>query len=117
MMSVLSKIKRLLGFGNPYFLQDSFLEGNNKIGSRTSVVKSEIGRYSYMGADCLFYEIRIGRFCSIGNNVKVIAAQHPTQFASSHPFFYQPCFGAVDNQKYPDYKYIVDNQNIDIGGG
>lgn len=49
-------------------------------------------------------------FGDIGNNVKVIAANHPILFASTHPFFYQAKYGNVDTDIFEDYVYVPFNQ-------
>lgn len=102
------KIKRL--FGAAYTVVDSVLDGHNTIGTNTAVVRSRVGRYTYFGADCCFYESIVGSFCCIGNNVKIIAAQHPTGFISVHPFFYGKIFGNVTENTYPDYKLLAHRQ-------
>lgn len=47
-----------------------------------------IGRYTFIGRDCYLPNAKIGRFCSIGNNVHVVAETHPSRFFSTHPAFY-----------------------------
>src|SRR5690242_4191916 len=68
--------------------QGSSLEGKNKISESTVFVNSHLGRGSYIGANCNFNAVKIGRYCSIGSNVKIITANHPTRdFVSTHPAF------------------------------
>lgn len=53
------------------------------------VSSSYIGRFSFIGRDCYLPNVEIGRFCSIGNNVQVVAETHPSSgFRSTHPAFY-----------------------------
>lgn len=67
----------------------STLEGYNRIDPHTEVIKSSIGKYSYMGKNCLITMAKIGRFCSIGSNVITVVGEHPTsQFVSTHPSLY-----------------------------
>lgn len=63
--------------------------GYNKIGNKSVVSSSYIGRFSFIGRDCYLPNVEIGRFCSIGNNVQVVAETHPSSgFRSTHPAFY-----------------------------
>ena len=44
-----------------------------------------IGAYSYIGRNSEIRSGEIGRFCSIGRNVVMSPAEHPTQFVTTHP--------------------------------
>lgn len=67
----------------------SIFEGRNCIYSRTSIFQSEIGFATYVSSNCLFNKTKIGRYCSIASNVKIIAGNHPTsRYVSTHPIFY-----------------------------
>ena len=47
-----------------------------------------IGAYTYFGVDCMLYYVDVvGRFCSIGSNIQMGHAEHPTHFLSTHPIF------------------------------
>lgn len=59
------------------------------MGRKSVVSSSSIGKYSFIGRECYLPNVEIGRFCSIGNNVKVVAETHPSHgFLSTHPAFY-----------------------------
>ena len=63
--------------------------GYNKVGRKTVVSSSLIGKYTFIGRDCYLPNAKIGRFCSIGNKVHVVAETHPSRsFFSTHPAFY-----------------------------
>lgn len=92
------------------FIGTSF-EGNNYIGNNTCISFSEVGRYSYIGNNSSFDCTKIGRFCSIGDEVKVIAAQHPSSvFVSTSPVFYDKSssIGSFTGgeQLFPDYRFV-----------
>jgi virginiamycin A acetyltransferase len=60
----------------------------------------EIGMYSYGG--CFSSEnipsgVIIGRYCSFARNVYVFNGNHPLSNRSTHPFFYNPYLGYVDD--------------------
>lgn len=66
----------------------STFEGYNKVSHDTYIPHSNLGLYTYVGANCIMYRVSIGRFSSIGNNVKIISATHPTSHVSMSPIFY-----------------------------
>lgn len=55
----------------------------------TNVNDTHIGSYTYIQENCRLEKCDVGRFCSIGDNVKVLSATHPTRnFVSTSPVFY-----------------------------
>ena len=97
----------------------SFLEGKNKLSENTVFVNSYLGLGSYIGANCNFNAVDIGRYCSIGSNVKVITANHPTKgFVSMHPAFFslrkQAGFTYVSEQKFDEQKFLDKNKGISV---
>lgn len=102
---MLRLLKKLLG--ERKYISDSILKGGNCIGNHSSVIQSEIGRYTYMGTHCLFIKTIIGAFCSIGNNVKIVPDTHPTNFASTHPFFYSDRYCKDPHPEFDEYPGII----------
>lgn len=98
----------------------SVFEGNNFIGKGTNFngimgVGSYIGENSYISA-------RIGRYCSISNNVRVVNGFHPTKdFVSTHPAFYstKSCvdLSYVTQNSFEELKYASKEKKlaVDIG--
>lgn len=71
------------------FNKKTSFEGSNKIHKGAIVSNSDIGYGTYIGENTQLANCKIGRYCSIGSNVKVISATHPTQkFVSTSPMFY-----------------------------
>lgn len=60
--------------------------GPAKIGAHT-YFRGELGKHSYIGDNCRIFA-KIGNFCSISSNVKIIEATHPLNFISTSPVFY-----------------------------
>lgn len=85
------KIKNLnkrvsFGFSNK-ITKTAVFHGYNKL-DRNSAFAGEMGLGSYVGSNCNM-NARIGRFCSISNNVNVLNGSHPTEkFVSTSPSFY-----------------------------
>lgn len=74
-------------------LKDCHFEGHNAIGDHTYLSGSSFGYGSYTGFRCEFSNCKIGRFCSIGSNIRVVAATHPLDgFISLHPAFFSDSY-------------------------
>lgn len=64
-------------------------EGQNMIASGCDIRNSSIGQGSYINFRSHIYNAKIGRYCSIAEDVAIILGRHPTsKFVSSHPSFY-----------------------------
>ena len=50
-----------------------------------------VGAFSYLANDSHLYDVTIGRYCSIGDNVHILS-QHPTETFSTSPVFYEDVF-------------------------
>jgi acetyltransferase-like isoleucine patch superfamily enzyme len=71
-----------IGYGSKF-------EGYNKLGEKTSF-HGKLGLCSYIGENCKI-DGKIGRFCSIANDVIVLSGTHPTKiFVSTSPVFFAP---------------------------
>ena len=69
--------------------KNNIFEGDNKIDSFSKISNCYFGRYSYIGENCDFREVKIGKYCSLGARITCVLGQHPTNFVSTHPFCYQ----------------------------
>ena len=64
-------------------------EGNNRVGAKTYLNNVSVGRYTNMGDDNVFVNTKIGRFVSIGSQVKLVSSVHPVENAlSTNSAFY-----------------------------
>ena len=86
-------------------------EGHNKILSNVILDKVNIGYGTYIGNNSIFYNTVIGRYCSIGSNIKTIVSTHPTnKFVSTHPAFFstkkQAGFTYTTKNSFEEIKYI-----------
>lgn len=110
-------------------LDDAIFENNVVIG-RNSLIWGEVGKYTYCGNNCVLFG-KIGRFCSISSDVRVINGRHAFKhpFVSTSPLFFSlhTAFGFsfVSSQKYEEYIYadsvnkypVVIGNDCWIGGG
>ena len=72
----------------------------------------EIGLYSYGGCfdPCAIAPFtKIGRYCSFASGVRIFNGNHPLEFKSMHPFFYNPTFGYVEKELISRNKLTIGN--------
>jgi len=93
----------------------------SRLHEKVSFNDSEIGRYSYVGPNSVLNKVVIGRFCSIGANVRVVYGTHPTcGFISTSPIFYSQqgqcgeTWGASIGVYFNEYK-LVNGKSMIIG--
>lgn len=98
---------------NALFNLKTVFEDNIKVGNRTRIQDTNIGRNTYIGSYCVLQNCMIGRFCSIASGVKVIVNTHPSRtFVSTSPVFYSTI-------KQCGYTYVSHNkfeEHLTIGG-
>lgn len=78
------------------------------------------GAFSYVSPGSLMHRVRLGRYCSIGDNVAVLS-QHPVDGLTSSPVLYQPLFGGQfampQAQGYDNLADTVIGNDVWIGSG
>jgi len=70
------------------FDKNTFIEGYNVIGKNVNICSARIGLGSIIGHNSNLFMCNVGKFTSIGTNLSVITANHPLNFVSTHPCFY-----------------------------
>lgn len=80
---------------------------------RVSVINSKLEDYIYVGKESKIENAQIGKFCSIGPNVKVGIGMHPTNLISTFPAFFSA--GKQCQITFADKNYFEENGNIIIG--
>ena len=64
-------------------------EGKNKLGFGASLYHCKLGYGSYVAAYSELEYTDVGRYCSIGKNVKCVHGSHPSRdWVSTHPAFF-----------------------------
>lgn len=82
-------------------------EGKNKIGNRNQIISSSFGFGSYCGDNNVLTYAKIGRFCSLGSDIRIVLSSHPSEvFVSTHPAFY--------SNKYNKFSYVKENRYKEI---
>lgn len=86
--------------------------------SGTQFYDSSIDKYSYVGYDCDVNFTEIGAFCSIANNVIIGGAQHPLDWVSTSPVFYDAPSGTNHHLgTLPEPKRILTKIGNDVWVG
>lgn len=85
-----------------------------KIGSNTFLY-GIVGGFTYIGQNCRI-NAKIGKFCSISNNVKIVTTIHPSHYVSTSPIFFstskQCGYTLAKKQEFDDNLYIDKNKSI-----
>lgn len=105
-----------------YISFDTIFEGFNVVNAKSVLINSYVGKYSYIGSDCHLLKTKIGRFCSIGSEIRIIAGNHPTsRHVSTHPAFFsclkQSGITFVRDNKYEEYSYSDENRKFFVSIG
>lgn len=99
------------------FNKQTQLEGYNKIGC-VDIKSSKIGFGTYILSGQLS-GAKIGRFCSIGHNVNIITATHPSEFVSTYPGFYKTVnkdiFLSNNDIEIQEFKICKSGESVIIG--
>ena len=97
---------------------NSEIDKTAKVYSASSFYNSKIGRYSYVGYDSEVVNCEIGAFCSIANGLIVGGAQHPMEWVSTSPVFYDVKGGTghrLGNLKVETPKRTIIGNDVWIG--
>ena len=97
--------------------------GRNYLSNYATLKDSHIGFASYLGERTVIRKTKIGKYTSIGPDVKCIFGKHPSHtFASTHPAFFstlkQAGFSFTDKQLFEEYEAPINSDakyQIEIG--
>jgi len=101
------KIKIKLGKG-VLIGPSTICEGNNYLGYESSINSSYLGFASYLAENTIIKKAKIGKYVSIGPDVKIVDGKHPSSdFVSTHPAFFstrkQVGFSYTDKQLFQEF--------------
>ena len=87
----------------------------------SEMTNSTLGRYSYVGYDCVICEAEIGGFCSLAARVHIGGAEHPVDWVSTSPVFQNVAHSGPKKRfaKLPvrSYKRTIIGNDVRIGHG
>lgn len=83
------KLRNRVRIGKDCSISQSLFEGHNTVFKNCVVLNSSIGLGTYIGDNSFIASSKIGRFCSIAENVRIVIGNHPTtDFVTTFPSFY-----------------------------
>lgn len=91
------------------------LEGKNKIMKNVILHNCKIGFATYVAPNTSLLNTDIGRYCSIGSNIRIVAGNHPSKdYVSTSPLFYSrsPIVGLSYNvdPDFLEYSYANEGE-------
>lgn len=100
--------------------EETVFEGRNAVTGEVVLSACKLGYASYVSVCSNLYKTKIGRYSSIGPNIKIVRGQHPArQFVSTSPIFYstQKILGDsyVSHNIFEEYRYTKSGWCVDIG--
>ena len=95
-----------------YDIRNSNFGSNIYLGNKVSLTDSFINDYSYINKETEVRNTKIGKFCSIGPNVKIVLGSHPVDFISTSPMFYS---NKKNFKTFADDIYITEIKGVSIG--
>lgn len=78
-------VKKLRGSA----IVNSRIHRTSKVESGSHIVNTAFDRYSFCGYDCEIVNCDIGSFCSIAGHVVIGGAEHPMEWVSMSPVFFE----------------------------
>lgn len=108
------KRKNDISYGKNVFIGYSVIcEGKNNFAPNSSITSSYIGFGSYIAEGTRIAKTKIGKFCSIGQNVYCIFGKHPSNtFVSTHPAFFSTrnsvAVSYTENQLFQEFATPID---------
>ncbi len=91
-------------------VRNSKINRSAKIFYGSNVLDSKIGECSYCGYNCLIVFAEIGKYCSIGSNVRIGGASHPMNWVSTSPVFHSG--KNVLNKHFATHNYITNKKTL-----
>lgn len=103
-------------------IADSSFEAYNAVGQDTWFVASKMGVGSYIGANCYLSRTSVGKFCSLGSNIRLAVGNHPVKdWVSTHPAFFstagQSGFAFVKENLFEEKVYVDINAGVYLSIG
>ena len=103
-------------------VRNSTIDKLAHVSQECNIINCNLGKCSYIGVDSWVINTEIGKFCSIGDNVYIGGAMHPTDWVSTSPVFQKLSHTGSKIKYYqhiwdPYSKRIVIGNDVWIGHG
>lgn len=111
-----NKIKNVRFYKNSTF-NNVYFEENITLFQGASVFNSKIGYGTYLGKNVRINNVRVGKYCSIADNVKIGLGTHPISYVSTHPSTYYNTkkslgFTYAESCLYNPYRWLDREEQI-----
>jgi len=97
----------------------SVIQKKSRIFRFVKILNSKVDSYSYIGSGSVIVSSKIGKFCSISNNVHIGLGLHEVNIISTSPIFFS-CKNSlnykwVKEKKNVEYKEVIIGNDVWIG--
>lgn len=110
---------RSLKLGHNTVIRNCHFGFHNIVYDNTLLYNVSVDDYSYIGGESHLNNVTIGKFCSIGPEVRIGLGRHPLQLKSTFPGFYTSSDYYGVKQEYkndePAYERIIIGHDVWIG--
>lgn len=97
----------------------SKIDNKARVNSRTQIYNSSMEKYSYLGRNSALICADVGKYCSIGDEVKIGLGIHTLSHLSTSPLFTEKHNGTgsswVDKDTANPYKKVIVGNDVWIG--
>lgn len=83
------RFKKSIIDGGSSFCSKTILYPNSRVLSSCVFNNVILGSYTYVGRNSLLQNVKVGKFCSIANDVMIGLGTHPLDLFSTSPLFYR----------------------------
>lgn len=108
--------KHVVFAGTAKFSRNCFFEGNNFVAGELYGCRLGYGTYVHNGS--VLRNVKLGRFCGIGENVNIRLFEHPIHMVSISPCFYRKEHKLktyVNQDLFDDLKIVGEAYSVEIG--
>lgn len=112
--------KNIYADWNTYIDVATDFEGRNAVAFGSRLYGCVLGFASYISYDTILRNVRVGRYTSIGPNVRAVVGQHPAKkYVSTHPMFYSTHPNVrksyVTEDLFEEFRYTASGYSVEIG--
>ncbi|EGR4062134.1 CatB-related O-acetyltransferase [Vibrio cholerae] len=98
-----------------YISRGSLITKKNVIQSKVRLENVTLGPYTYISNDTKIRDCHIGKYCSIGKNIKIGLASHPVNYLSTSPYLYKKNFLGIKHEGSKDLDFDGEYKKTTIG--
>ena len=119
MAQLLRSIRAALRYPHVYFSYNTAVAPDCRFGQNVRIYENAriaattIGDYSYVGGGSQLQNVTVGKFCSIGPDVRIGLGLHPVDHVSTYPGFYST--KASGSTAFTDRTLVQEHAPVEIG--